>query len=166
MLIVQVLIMRVLIVAMLIVRVVRVLIVIPLILVVRMRILIVLLRLLLLIVRPFRLKRRRNVAHSIRVGLADQAREFRKRIALGRARSIVIVASASSARHDMDIDPPFDAVPIRWPERRSLGTCPAERVQPLHVPSPHNDGFPNYRISSGAWTPKIARPVAITDTTP
>jgi hypothetical protein len=90
---VRVLIVRALIVRMLIVRVVRMLVVIPLILIAR--ILILLLRLLLM-VRALRLRRLSTVRKSILVGLADQAREFGERIALGRARSIVIIARVSA----------------------------------------------------------------------
>src|SRR5512139_2539518 len=78
-----------------------------LILIVRVLILMILLRLM-LVVRPLPLWRGGTARQSIRVGLADQPREFRKRIAFASARGSVIIASASalgtiwiSIRHSM-----------------------------------------------------------------
>src|ERR1700686_1503928 len=104
-----------------------------------------------------------------RIGLTDQARELSQRIALALGwRALVTAAVMVVIRGKravlISISHRDDASPSGKPS-----THPFKRTgPPPDAPTdPHLSGArPNYRISSGAWTPRTAKPDARTETTP
>jgi hypothetical protein len=121
--------------------------------------------------RPLR-QRRRWCLPTCRaewIGLTDQARELGERIAVGSSRpmliaaAIVIVSRERSVRisigHRDDASPSGKLPPPTQTKRTSPHWYSRGR-------SSLSRRFPVYRISSGAWTPKMPSPDAKTDTTP
>src|ERR1700760_3908843 len=113
---------------------------------------------------------RRIGAVGERIVLSDQSSQFPQRIALGACRRVLFVAVIVAARssewstlisisHRGDA-PPSGKLPTRFYKRTDC------RQVPSHIPMRKPLPLLNYRISSGASTPKMAKPDARTETTP
>ena len=117
-------------------------------------------------IRPRRCGRPRFAEISVRIGLADQAGEFGKRIALDLCRRMIVAihricrcvsSFVISISHVMCI--PFGKAPTRRSNETNATGCR------LHTPCRRRSNL-LYRISTGASTPRTARPDARTETTP
>ena len=112
-------------------------------------------------------RQRRNSAPRSRrsIVLANQASEFGKRVGIGPLMLIAATAKAIGAErsvlvsisHRDDVFPSGKPPPSSLQASRPLPDAPT-RMQAAITP--------DYRISSGAWTPRMASPDAKTKTTP
>ena len=101
-----------------------------------------------------------------RIGLTDQPREFGQGIAVALCRRMRVTAIVIIVRGKgsvlISISHRNDASPSGKPPTR-----PTKRTDCYQMPSQVPcEGCAPYRISSGAWTPRTAKPDARTETTP